>query len=137
MARPATIPAPRMDRVLRRIEHWRSTRRRLSPMPPGLWMAAVALAREHGVSMTSRILGLSYASLKERAADPARRAGRRRRVPVGFVELPPGSLTNTPLPAAAVLELWASDGAKLVVHLRESADLNLPGLAEAFWRRRS
>jgi len=106
-------------------------------MPPGLWMAAVALAREHGVSMTSRILGLSYASLKERAGDPAPAAGRRRRAPVGFVELAPGSLTNTSTPAAAVLELWASDGAKLVVHLRESTDLNLPGLAEAFWRRRS
>ena len=137
MGRSGSSVPVRMDRILHRIERWRSTRRKLSPMPAELWTAAVSLAREHGVSMTSRILGLSYGSLKDRVTGSRPPAGRRRRAPVGFVELPLGSLTNTSRPAMAVLELWASDGAKLVVHLRESADLNLPGLAEAFWRRRS
>lgn len=137
MERSGFAAMPGLGRVLHRIERWRSTRRKVSPMPAELWAAAVSLAREHGVSMTSRVLGLSYRSLKNRMADSAPRVGRRRRAPVGFVELPPGSVTNDSTPAAAVLELCASDGAKLVVRLRESADLNLPGLAEAFWRRRS
>lgn len=137
MGRSGSSAPVRMDRILQRIESWRSTRQKLSPMPAELWTAAVSLAREHGVSMTSRILGLSYGSLKDRVTGSTAPAGRGRRAPIGFVELPPGSLTSTSMPAVAVLELWASDGAKLVVHLRDSADLDLPGLSEAFWRRRS
>lgn len=137
MGRSGSSVSARMDRLLQRIESWRSTRRKLSPMPADLWTAAVALAREHGVSMTSRILGLSYASLKDRVADSARPVGRRSKAPVGFVELNPDSLVSDTTPAAVVVEFCDSDGARLVIRLRDSADLDPTGLAAAFWRRRS
>ena len=136
MGRPRSSITPGLNRVLQRIERWRSTRRRHSPMPAELWSAAVSVARKDGVSLTSRVLGLSYGSLKERVTGSARQAGRREAARAGFVELPPGSLTGESTPSAVVLELCGPDGAKLVVRLRGSADLNLPELAEAFWRRR-
>ena len=137
MGRSGSSVPVRMSRILQRIESWRSTRRKLSPMPAALWMAAVSLAREHGVSMTSRVLGLSYGSLKDRVADSTPPVGRRRRAPLGFVELNPGTLVSDPAPTAVVVEFCDSDGARLVIHLRDSSDLDAAGLAEAFWRRRS
>ena len=97
----------------------------------------VSLSRIHGVSLTSRVLGLSYTSLKDRVTSRRPKVGRRRRSPVRFVELHPGSLVDGPGPSGAVLEFCHPDGAKLVVRLREPSDLDLAGLAEAFWRRRS
>jgi len=127
-----------MDRILQRIESWRSTRRKLSPMPAELWTAAVSLGREYGVSLTSRILGLSYGALKDRVADSTPAVGRRRRSPLGFVEVNPGTLVSDPTPpAAVVVEFCDSDGCRLVIRLRDSSDLDPAGLAEAFWRRRS
>lgn len=127
-----------MDRVLQRIERWRSTREKLSPMPAELWSAAVSLAQEHGVSMTSRILGLSYRSLKDRMGTSARSAGRQSPSPAGdFVEVDARSLIGGPVLAATVLELFAPDGARLVLRLGASDDTGPLALAEAFWRRRS
>ena|ERR1700690_1832810 len=136
MGRSGSPVSARMDRLLQRIESWRSTRRKLSPMPPELWASAVSLAREDGVSMTSRILGLSYRSLKDRMAESAPPVGRPR-TPFGFVELSPDSLMSDASPAAAVVEISDPDGAKLVIRLRDPADVDVGGLAEAFWRRRS
>jgi hypothetical protein len=126
-----------MDRVLQRIERWRTTRRKLSPMPAELWAAAVSLAREHGVSMTSKMLGLSYQSLKDRMAESAPSAGRRGKASFGFVELNADSLLSNATPSAAVVEISDSDGARLVIRLRDCSGLDPAGLAEAFWRRRS
>ena len=76
MGRSGSSVPVRMDRILQRIESWRSTRRKLSPMPAELWTAAVSLGREYGVSLTSRILGLSYGALKDRVADSTPAVGR-------------------------------------------------------------
>ena len=137
MGRSGSSAGIRMDRVQQRIERWRSTREKVSPMPAELWSAAVSLAREHGVSMTSRVLGLSYRSLKDRVGSSTRRVGRRSPAAAGFIELDPSSVVSASVPTAAVLELIGSDGAKLVIRLRESGDLDSTALAESFWRRRS
>ena len=51
---------------------WRSTRERGERIPPALWAAACAAAREHGVSRTSQELGLDYYSLKRRVDEAPR-----------------------------------------------------------------
>jgi len=53
-----------MEKVYRRLERWRMTRRGRSPIPKRLWAAAAAVAREHGVNWTSKVLHLEFKKLK-------------------------------------------------------------------------
>ena len=50
----------RLRQARSRIERWRRTRERRSPMPEPLWEAAVALAEREGVYCTARALSLNY-----------------------------------------------------------------------------
>jgi hypothetical protein len=54
-----------MERVYRRLEHWRKMRRGREPIPKKLWAAAAAVAREHGINPTSKALHLEFKKLKE------------------------------------------------------------------------
>ena len=60
--------AKRMQQVRARIERWRQTRAKRSPMPEALWEAAVELARSEGLHPVARGLQVSYQSLKARVA---------------------------------------------------------------------
>ena len=53
-----------MEKVYRRLESWRRTRRGRQPIPPPLWAAAAAVAREHGINQTSKVLHLEFKKLK-------------------------------------------------------------------------
>jgi hypothetical protein len=65
--RPPKSRSAAIERVRHRFEHWRRTRTPgRSRIPARLWAAAVALAGEHGVYATSRVLRLDYAVLKRR-----------------------------------------------------------------------
>lgn len=129
-----------VHRVRERIEHWRKTREKRSPMPAPLWRAAVGLAQRDGVYPISRALHLNYQTLQARLAmagagvKPPLAAA----APKGFVELGPAAL---PMPAAqrseSVLELSDGEGAKLLIRLpARGSDLDVERLAEAFWSRR-
>ena len=65
---PADIPHG-MRRVYRRFERWRSAHSgaRL-PIPEPLWASAAAVAREHGVFHTAKVLRLEYGKLKRMVA---------------------------------------------------------------------
>ena len=55
-----------LDDTRRRIERWRETRsHRHAPMPSVLWDAAVAAARQHGLSPTARAVRVDYGALKQ------------------------------------------------------------------------
>jgi len=119
-----------------RVEHWRQTRAKLSPMPEALWREAVSLAREHGVFKVSRAARLSYGSLKRRlegsgAQEPARGLGGA----AGFIELDPLRLFGAAEPAGPLLELSGADGSKLVIRLSSGKAVDVLGLAAAFWSR--
>ncbi len=129
----------RVQRVQKRIEHWRKTREKRSPMPQPLWNAAVELAQRDGVYSISRALQLNYQTLQARLAmaSAGAKPPRTPTAPKGFVELGP------PVPMAAVsrpesvVELSDEDGAKLLIRLPASgSDLDVEHLAEAFWSRR-
>jgi len=116
--------ADRLQRLRGRIEYWRRTRQKLSPMPADLWTEAAALARVLGVSPVSRILGLGYDALQQRA----RTGG------AGFVELSGAQLVAGASAAdrGPVVEVAAPDGARLTVRLPAGSALDLGSLVVAF-----
>ena len=60
-----------MQRVYRRFERWRSSHQGRLPIPEALWVSAAAVAREHGVFRTAKILRLEYGKLKRMAESAA------------------------------------------------------------------
>jgi hypothetical protein len=59
-----------MRRVYQRFERWRSAHTGRLPIPERLWVAAVELARQHGVFATAKALHLEYGKLKQLADAP-------------------------------------------------------------------
>src|SRR5215469_5998418 len=49
-----------------RLEEWRKSHPRRSPLPEEMWVAAVELARRHGVYRTARALPIDYVNLRKR-----------------------------------------------------------------------
>jgi hypothetical protein len=134
--RPAAVPAD-VRRVLARIERWRRTREKRTAMPEQMWEGAAALARVHGVYWTARELGLSYDSLRKRVEKGVPGGGRGTRGDhPGFIEIGSAQLMGLG-PTGPVVELSATDGARLVIRLTEGGELDARDLAESFWSRRS
>jgi hypothetical protein len=134
----ARLPAE-IKKTQDRIEHWRRTRRRRSPMPEDLWKEASALARKHGVYPISRDLRLSYDSLKKRSLQPARRDLKPQGShSEGFVELSAAQVMDTVNGAAdpqRAIELADSNGARLTIRLADHDRFDVVGLVRAFWNR--
>jgi hypothetical protein len=49
-----------------RLAEWRKDHSRRTPLPDEIWIAAVELARRHGVYRTARSLPIDYAALRKR-----------------------------------------------------------------------
>lgn len=122
--------APAVAQVRDRIEHWRRTRTVRRPMPAELWQAAVAVARKHGVFCVSRALRLNYNDLKKRLQTGARKG---QRSPSGFVELSPPVVAAAALPQGVVVEWTRARGDKMTIRLSGAEQLDVVGLARAFW----
>ncbi len=128
-ALPASVKA-----VSDRIEKWRRTRKKRSPMPAQLWRSAAVLARCHGVYRISQALRVRFETLRSWTAKAAPLATKKQAAPAGFVEMA--------LPVAAaevagpVVELLDGDGAKLTIRLPAHSSVDVSGLASAWWSRR-
>jgi hypothetical protein len=90
-------PVPKeIQSLSRRVERWRRTRWRRSPMPAPLWEAAIAAARTHGVSAVVRETGIGYESLRQRC-ETTEPSGQEAGAPAGFVErVPPARVRKRP-----------------------------------------
>lgn len=89
MAIKAQLEVPAgMQRISRRFERWRRSHRGRLPIPEGLWASAAAVAREHGVFRTAKVLRLEYGKLK-RMAETASGRPQPVRAPTAFLELMP------------------------------------------------
>jgi len=149
-----TSPSPRNEELRRKIDRWRKTRKRRSPMPKELWDEAVALAQVDGVCPVSRAVGLDYKSLAYRVglsgAQPARavEAGRKESggggvegsvsdATEGFFKLMGADLINAPPDSSegTQVEFCGADGAKLTIRLPSGHAVDVRGLAEVFWGR--
>ena len=64
-----------MEKVRRRLERWRKTRRGRERIPQRLWVAVGSLAREYGVNPTSKALGLEFKKVNS-YAEAARRSSK-------------------------------------------------------------
>jgi hypothetical protein len=139
------LPA-QVERIQRRLEHWRQTRHGRVRIPEGLWGLAVRAVGTYGVNRTARALGLDYYSLKKRVEAAARltarhAASRGSEAPVAatFVELASlaGAAELVPPRAGGVpeclLEFERVGGAKLRMHLKGVAVPDLAALRRSFW----
>ena len=129
-----------MQKVLRRFERWRSAHTGRLPIPQRLWTAAVALAGEHGVFHTAKVLRLDYSKLKQLlessgAGVVTRAAGvKSRRIrseaPPAFMELLASPTAGTV--SECQIELEGRRG-KMRIHWKGTAAPDLGGLGRAFW----
>jgi hypothetical protein len=88
MATKAQLEVPAgMRRLCRRFELWRRSHRGRLPIPERLWASSAAVAREHGVFRTSKVLRLEYGKLKRMAE--AGDGSPKPTTPTAFLELMP------------------------------------------------
>ena len=136
MARTPTQPSRQIEMLRRRIEYWRRTRTKRSPMPMRLWKAAVALARTGGVYPTSHALGLRYDSLKCRlAASSSAKQSESPSSRPAFFELGPAPALALQQPDGSVVEL-CDGNAKLTIRLPCETEPDVLGLATLWLERR-
>ena len=97
-------------------------------MPVALWAAALALARQHGLSTTARTLRVDYGSLKKRLGTAE--AGR---VPSpAFVELPAARPTGL---GPCVIDLGGRRGRRLRIEVTGVTVADLVTLTQVAWGR--
>ena len=120
---------PAVVALRRRLEKWRATRPRRSPMPEDLWKEAARLARAHGISPISSALRLGYYGLRDRVEarkEPSIAADR-----PAFVEIQaPASM----MPSGCVIEVESPEGRRMTIRV-SGAGGDLVGLLDAFWSR--
>ncbi len=128
--RSARVPSRvsrEFEALRRRLTQWRATRPHLrAAMPEPLWAEAVLLAQRHGVSETSRVLGLGYEGLKRRVSRPAMSTW----PGPTFVELPLASSSSVVM---WVLEFRGPDGRVLRVQVPPMPVSDLVVLGRAVW----
>ena len=122
-----------MEKVHRRFERWRKTRRGRAPIPGRLWAAAASLAREHGVNPTSQALGLEFNKLRafaESGKTGKKKAKKRMTAAPRFLELvaAPAGVTE------CVIELEGRRG-KMRIEWKGAAGPDLAGLGRMLWER--
>ena len=107
-----------------RFRLWREGRQVGDRIPQTLWNFAVGLARAHGISRTSNVLGLDYYHLKKRVEKSVDEAAS---LDAAFIELP------APVTKQCLFEL--DNGAGVIRRLQlmgyDSADVEI--LARMFW----
>ncbi len=131
-----------MRKVHRRFEQWRSAHTGRLPIPGPLWVAAVELAREHGVFQTAKALRLEYGKLKRlvESAGPVTKgrvakapaAGPRRarsNAPPAFVELMAPQAVGL---SECLIELEGRRG-KMRIQWKGTTAPDLGGLSRALW----
>ena len=132
-----------IQKVVRRLERWRSAHTGRLPIPERLWAAAVGLAREHGVFHTAKALRLEYGKLKRllessRSVAPSGRAKARRGRRRGVRSLPPPAafleLMTSPTAGLSecLIELEGRRG-KMRIQWKGTSAPDLSGLSRALW----
>ena len=120
------LPAPLL-RAARRFAEWRR-KRTTRRIPEELWSVAARLGAAHGVSRTSRVLGVYYPDLKKRVA-AAGKSSRERSTPPAFVELLSSPVMS---PAEHVVELEHASGAKMRIQMRGGSPPDVVALSRLF-----
>lgn len=137
MATTSKIPhtdSPQLQRLAQRLQNWRSTRTRGQRIPEELWIAAVALARVHGINPTAATLRLNYYGLQRRLGG-GREQRKRRLTPAPFFEVA-GPALPSGVGEPGTLELLHGSGARLTLRLPNASPKDLLPLVHLFLRHR-
>jgi hypothetical protein len=137
MDEPGLADVEGLDAIEARFRGWREHRRRGEHIPPQLWSAAAAVARQHGVARAAKRLGLNAYVLRKRMEEAASETPTDQTEPE-FVELSTMPAEPAPVPLAAgvhecVVELHNARGAKMRVELNAGGLAGLTHLCRAFW----
>lgn len=121
--------AVRLAQLRARIERWRGTRVKRSPMPAELWTAATDLARGLGAYRVARELRIGYGSLKDRLGGDGETG--REGAPT-FVAID-GAALFAPAPATGGSEgeLSEAGGLKVVIRLAAGQAVDWAALVTA------
>lgn len=124
--------------VQNRIEHWRKTRKKFSPMPADLWEAAASLAQSYGVLKISRELGVNYRSLKSRVFDASNIDRSDNALSIDFIGLNAFEQVNGSAEhAETILELSNAAGMKLTFRFTGKNNLDVAGVVNVFLNSRT
>ncbi len=121
------VPAG-MQRICRRFERWRSSHRGRLPIPEGWWASAAAVAREHGVFRTAKVLRLEYGKLK-RMVESAAQHGRPATAPTTFLERMPPQAVGL---SERLIEL-EGPRFKMRIQWKGPTAPDLTGLSRSWW----
>ena len=128
----ATVRGESLDQVGERFKRWRETRLRGEHIPSDLWVAAVGMAKEHGLDRIAHELRVDHDGLKRRM-ERARVVARGRKLDTQFVELFAAPTATAAGMRECVVELENARGAKMRVELNGKGLAGLAGLCGAFW----
>ena len=134
--RTRDLPA-RLERLRRRFEGWRRTRKVRSRIPESLWASAVKLAGTYGIHRTAKALRVDYYALKKRVEGAPAAIASKAPAEVAraqFLELPAAAWVGS---GECTLELEDAGGAKLRVHLKGFEAPDLAALSRSFWQSES
>ena len=129
------IEAKSLQRLQRRFEQWRRSKKGWARIPAQLWSAAVDLAAKYGVYRTARSLGLDYQQLKRSTASMPRPVTVAAKAAVAvksahFVELPAPAMLGA---GGCVVEMENGRGGTLRVQLKGGDLAALGALTGGFW----
>lgn len=119
-----------LKQVQVQFETWRKTRKSRGLIPEALWDAAISLAGPYSLHQISKGLRLNQTSLKERVK-ASRNVTREDVARTAFIELPP--LNQSPVSEEFSLDLENEAGAKMSIHVKGLAGIDLLSLTKAFW----
>jgi hypothetical protein len=109
-----------------RFQAWRGQRKLGERIPQPLWALAVRLAKLHGVSRTTTVLGVDYYGLQKRTGEATTQ---RQSKPPAFVEWPSPILVGK----ECRFELDNGAGATMRVHLVGYDAADIAALSRSFW----
>ena len=118
------INGPTLEKLQKRLNAWRKSRKPRSRIPEGLWNAAVLAAAQYGVNKTAKALHLDYYSLKKRLAASAEDES------AAFIELLPSATNNV---SEYAIGLEASDGTKMHIQVKGTEISDVIALSRELW----
>ena len=123
-----------LDLVCQEFESWRQTREKRCPIPEKLWQAAESLYPRYSLYNISKALRLNYTDLKKRIKQKQTASIPSAINPAEFIEVN----INSPIrPQECLVEMEDAFGAKMRMHFKGGARLDLLEFGRIFLSRRS
>lgn len=126
------LPSP-LESVRYQFEKWRETRKSTrEPIPESLWAETINLCNQYSINQVSRVLHLSYTTLKKRVQGKNPVPKKKKLSSPTFVELDWQSNFSS---SECIIEMENAYGSKMRMSFKGRANLDLLELSRAFWTK--